>query len=83
MEVNHPVTRLPAAIKLLKLLYHKAISNISSESLSLLISKVFQALCNFQGAFFATFDVEEEYFEVLESLRRNAVAIPDDIFNEL
>lgn len=49
-------------------------------------SKIFETITCIEEciwAFFATFDVEEEYFEVLESLRRNAVAIPDDIFNEL
>lgn len=49
-------------------------------------SKIFETITCIEEciwAFFATFDVEDEYFEVLESLRRNAVAIPDDIFNEL
>ena len=31
MEVNHPVTRLPVAIKLLKLLYHRTNPNTSSK----------------------------------------------------
>ena len=49
-------------------------------------SKIFETITCIEEciwAFFATFDVEEEYFEVLESLRRNAVAIPDEILNEL
>lgn len=49
-------------------------------------SKIFETITCIEEciwAFFATFDVEDEYFELLESLRRNAVAIPDEILIEL
>ena len=41
MKVNHPVTRLPAAIKLLKLLYHKTTPNTSSK---ILLLTIFQSI---------------------------------------
>lgn len=49
-------------------------------------SKIYETMTAIEEcifAFFAVFDVEEEFFEVTETLRRNSIAIPDDILYEI
>lgn len=49
-------------------------------------SKIFETITCVEDciwAFFAVFDVDEEYFELMETLRHNKVAIPDEIFEEI
>ncbi|MEE0686779.1 MAG: hypothetical protein UEA60_09015 [Lachnospiraceae bacterium] len=49
-------------------------------------SKIFETITSVEEciwAFFAIYDVEDEFFNLMETLRRNAVAIPDELLKEI